>query len=167
MPNNFEVTIPADAFVMPSSAYPSSSYIQERPYLAYDDSTQETAITQPFQMPGTYTGSGTLKLDIHYMMATATSGKVEFEVSVEAVTPADALDLDSASSFDSVNNGVTDPVAGTAGYLMKLTVTLTNKDSVAAADYVRIKVSRDADDGTNDTATGDARLLCVVLREET
>jgi hypothetical protein len=116
-------------------------------------------------MPASYTGSGSLKADIFYMMASATSGKVDFDVLVEAITTADALDLDSASSFDSANSG-DQAVPSVAGYLGQVTITLTNKDSVAAGDYVRIRLERDADDATNDTATGDARVLLVVIREE-
>lgn len=117
-------------------------------------------------MPSAYTGSGTLKADIHYMMASATSGTVNFEVSVEAVTAADATDLDAGESFDSVNSGSA-TVPGTAGYLGVMTITLTNKDSVAAGDYVRLKLDRDGDDGgSDDTATGDAYVMLVVVREE-
>jgi hypothetical protein len=46
-----------------------------------------------------------------------------------------------------------------------VSVTLTNADSIAAGDLVRISISRDADDGTNDTATGDLYLLAAELRE--
>jgi hypothetical protein len=78
---------------------------------------------------------------------------VEFEASVMAVSDGDSQDLDT-ESYDTVNTG-TATVPGTAGYLDVISVTLTNADSLAAGDLVRIKLSRDADDGTNDTATGD------------
>jgi len=45
-----------------------------------------------------------------------------------------------------------------------VSITLTNADSVAAGDYVRIAINRDADNGS-DTATGDAYLLAVEVRE--
>ncbi|MCL4822575.1 MAG: hypothetical protein KJZ57_00025 [Anaerolineales bacterium] len=54
---------------------------------------------------------------------------------------------------------------GTAGYIDQFTATLTNKDSVAAGDYVRIRLMRDADDGTNDTASGDCYVLMAEIRE--
>ena len=166
MANNFELCIPATSMVLPSSSAPTWGVAQNRPYLAFDDTAVEGCRTAPFQMPAAYTGSGTLKADIHYIMASATSGTVNFEVCVEAFTAADAVDLDSAESFDSVNSGSA-TVPATAGHLGVMTITLTNKDSVAAGDYVRLKIERDADDaGSDDSATGDARLLQIVVREE-
>lgn len=165
MANNFETNLPANSWIIPSSGGCSRGVVQNRPYLAFDDTTVEGARSPAFQMPAAYTGSGTLKADIHYVMASATSGKVDFEVSVEAITPADAVNMNSGTSFDTLN-AANQTVPGTAGYLGKLTVTLTNKDSVAAGDYVRLKLERDADDGTDDTASGDARVLLVTIREE-
>jgi hypothetical protein len=133
--------------------------------LAFDDTTVQTASTKAVAMPGQYAG-GTLKASIGYMMASATSGKVDFELSVEAVTDGDPTDLDDGDSFDAVNASNA-TVPATAGYLAVLTVDLTNKDSVAAWDMFRIKLQRDADDGTDDTATGDARVLWVEIWEQT
>lgn len=165
MANNFELNLPAGAWVLPSTAYPNRGVVQNREYLSFDDTTVEGARSRPFAMPAAYTGSGTLKCDIYYIMASATADKVDWEVSVEAVTPADATDLDAGESFDTAN-AADGTVPSTAGYLGKITVTLTNKDSVAAGDMVRLKLERDADDGSNDTATGDARFLFARLYEE-
>lgn len=165
MTQNFVLTLTPDAFVPPSSAHADRGVIQNRPYLAFDASTVEAMYSNPFRMPVAYTGSGTLKAAIQYAAASATSGKFDFEVSVEALTVADAIDTDSTSSFDTAN-AVNGTVPGTAGYLGELVATLTNKDSVAAGDYVRIKLERDADDATDDTATGDARVYSVTIYEE-
>ena len=88
----------AHSFVLPASNAPGLDVVQDRPFLAFDDSTVETAYTKAVAMPGQY-GGGTLKASIGYMMASATSGKVDFEVSVEAVTDGDPTDLDSGASF--------------------------------------------------------------------
>jgi hypothetical protein len=64
-----------------------------------------------------------------------------------------------------VNTG-SESVPGTPGYLGQVSITLTNNDSLAAGDYFRLSLSRDADDGTNDTATGDLYVLAVELRTE-
>ena len=133
--------------------------------MAFDDTTVQTAGTKAVAMPGQYAG-GTLKASIGYMMASATSGKVDFEVSVEAVTDGDPADLDAGESFDVVNASNA-TVPATAGFLAVLTVDLNNKASVAAWDMFRIKLQRDADDGTDDTATGDARVLWVEIWEQT
>lgn len=146
----------------PSSAFPGLTTINARPVLAYDASAQETAywtLTAPQGITGTMT------LVLTYMMASATSGNIEFEVAVEAVTDGDATDLDAGTSFDTVNASGAITVPSTAGYIDQVSVTLTNADSVASGDLIRISISRDADDATNDTATGDLYLLTVELRE--
>jgi hypothetical protein len=93
-------------------------------------------------------------------MASATTGGVAFTVEVEAITPSDAVDTDTADSFDSVNTGTDATVPGTAGYIDEVSITLTNKDSIAAGDYVRFRLTR-AVANAADTATGDC--LCVLL----
>lgn len=165
MANTFEITLDPDAFVPDVSLAPDRGLVQGRPYWAFDASSVRTLRSKPFVWPAAYDGGGTLKCDLLLIAESATSGKFDFEISVEAITPADAVDLDAGESFDTANTG-DGTVPGTAGHLMLLTITLTNKDSVAAGDLVRFKIERDADDGTNDTATGDARLLGVRIYEE-
>lgn len=164
MARTFEITIDPDGFVPPSSAHADRGVVQNRSYLGFDDTTVESMYSKAVQMPAAYSG-GTLKADILYAAASATSGNFNFEVLVEAITAADAVDTDSASSFDTANDGV-QTVPGTAGYLGLLTITLSNKDSVAVGDMLRIQLRRDATDGTNDTATGDARVYSVTIYEE-
>ncbi|MHC4695142.1 MAG: hypothetical protein ACYTFA_00185 [Planctomycetota bacterium] len=155
----------AHSFMLPSANAPDLDVVQDRPFLAFDDSTVETAHSKAVAMPGQY-GGGALKASIAYMMASATSGKVDFEVSVEAVTDGDSTDLDASDSFDAAN-AINAIVPATAGYLAVLTVTLTNKDNVAPGDMLRIKIERDPDDATDDTAGGDARVLWVEIWEQT
>ena len=146
----------------PASNFPQLMLVNRRPVLAFDAATQETAYFTGIAPAGL---TGTLTAVITYMMASATSGNVEFEVAVEAVSDADATDLDAGDSFATVNASGAVAVPGTAGYIDQVSVTLTNNDSLAAADYFRLSVSRDADDGTNDTATGDCYVLGVELRD--
>jgi hypothetical protein len=128
------------------------------PYLTFDDTTVEQARYQGV-VPANY-ASG-LTLTIYYSMASATTGKVDFEASVMAVTADDAADVDT-DSFDTVN-AANETVPGTAGYMSALEIPLTNADGVAAGDLIIIKLERDADDATDDTATGDAEVRAVVL----
>lgn len=165
MANTFELNLAPPSWVPDPSVPPGFGILQGRPFWAFDADTDEILRSQAFQMPAAYAGSGTLKLDVWYMMASATSGDVRLVASVEAVTDGDAVDLDAGESFDS-DNTATETVPGTAGHPSKLTITLTNKDSVAAGDYVRIKLSRDANHGSEDDATGDLRFLDATLREE-
>lgn len=130
--------------------------------LAFDAATVEGCFWRTIVPQG---WTGTLTAVITYCMASATSNKVDFEVSMQAITDADALDIDNATSYDTAN-GITAPtVPGTAGYIDQVSCTLTNNDSSAAGDWVTFKLERDADDGTNDTATGDAYVLSVEIRD--
>lgn len=127
--------------------------------VAFDGSADQTIIF-PFVMPDGY-ASGTLTLLLQLAMATDTSGDVDIDVSVEARDVA-ANDPVNADSFDTVNSQDNNSVPGTALLGFEVSVTLTNKDSVAAGDRVRIKVTRD---GTNDAANGLMYLLSAVLKE--
>lgn len=151
-----------EAAEYPSTNFPQLMLVNRRPVLAFDASTKETCYWT-FIAPAGWTG--TITAEIYYIMASATANLVDFEIAVEAVTDADATDLDAATSFDTANtqSGVTVP--GTAGYLDVVSLTLTNNDSSAAGDLVRISLARDAADGTNDTATGDAYVLAVRISD--
>lgn len=144
----------------PSSNFPQLLLINRRPALAHDAATDETA-QWTFYVPAALAGALTAKL--YFIMASATTGDVVWTVAVEAVTPADAFDLDAGDSFATANS-VTQAVHATAGYLAVANVPLTNNDSIAGSDYVRLRVSRDADHAS-DTAAGDAYLLLVGLQE--
>lgn len=150
-----------------SAEFPTTNFPQltvlanSRPVLGFSDAVQQTATWTGVAPQGL---SGSLTAVISYIMVSAVANLVEFEVSLEAVTDGDSLDLDAAESFDTVNSqSVTVPE--TAGFMSQISVTLTNADSIAAGDYFRLKVSRDADDATNDTATGDCQVLAVELRD--
>lgn len=132
-----------------------------RPVVAYDASANEGArwtflATQGLTAPYT--------LRVLGIMASATSGTVVVTAAVEAVTPADTFDLDAGESFDTANSQVSPTVPATAGYLFLTTITVTNADSIAAGDYVRLEVVRDATNGS-DTAAGDFYLLAAELRD--
>jgi hypothetical protein len=63
-----------------------------------------------------------------------------------------------------VNTGTDSAVPATAGYMEQVSVTLTNADSIAAADLVRVSVARAVANGA-DTATGDCYVLSVEIRD--
>lgn len=164
MANNFEINFDPDCMIPPSTNAPDRGVAQNRTYLAFNADADETCYTPAFRMPTAYSGSGTLKLAIGYHMASATSGDVVWACQVEAVTDADAVDLDSGSSFDTANTA-TVTVPATQGYLDVATITLSNKGSVASGDMVRLAIYRDAD-AVGDDADGDARLMYATLYEE-
>lgn len=147
----------------PASNFPQLMGVNQRPVLAFDAATDETAYWTDIAPQGL---TGTITLVISYIMASATTGTVGIQAQIEAVTAGDATDLDATTSFGTVNNSASTTVPGTAGYLGQISITMTNADSIAAADYYRISVNRDAD-GTaiTDSATGDLYLLAIELRD--
>ena len=145
----------------PATNFPALLLSNRRPVLAFDASTSETAYWT-FVAPQGITG--TLTAVISYAMASATTGGVAFDVALEAISSGDALDTDAATSFDSVNTGTDSAVPGTAGYMEQISITLTNADSIAAADLVRVSVARAVANGA-DTATGDCYALSVEIRD--
>ncbi len=145
----------------PTSNFPQLLTVNGRPVLAFDATTAETCYWT-LVVPAGFTGPFTAVLT--YMMASATTGGIAFDVAVEAVTDGDAVDLDATTSFDTTNTGTAAAVPGTAGHIDQVSLTLTNGDSAAAADYLRISVTRATANGT-DTATGDLYLLAVALQD--
>ena len=145
----------------PTTNFPASTVTNIRPVLWFDATTSETAYWTLVAPQGI---TGTLTLVITYLMASATTGGVAVDVAVEAVTSGDAVDLDAGTSFDAVNAASDAAVPGTAGFMEQITVTLTNADSIAAADYVRISIARDVADAA-DTATGDWGLILAEFRD--
>jgi hypothetical protein len=108
--------------------------------------------------------SGTVKADIYYSMASANTNAVIYCIQVWAQSDGDSADMDT-ESYDTANCSNPTTVPGTAGYPDKITITLTNKDSMADGDIIAIKGYRDAD-AVGDTATGDMELRNIVIYEE-
>jgi hypothetical protein len=124
--------------------------------LDFDDATDESAVFVSIIPEGASLGSG-LKIRLHWMATTATSGNVVWDVSLERMT----TDLDS-DSFDTIASG-TAAANGTSGILTVTEITLTTIDSVTAGDGFRLKVTRDANNAS-DTMTGDAELVVCEVR---
>ena len=144
----------------PSSNYPALTVVNTRPVLAYAASTDETAYWTIVAPQGL---TGTITCVLSLIGNAAGTNSTYWEVAVEAVTSADATDLDSSTSFGTVNTGNV-AMPSTQGHLVQLTVTLTNNDSIAAADYVRISIARDANNGSDNFAA-DAYLLAAEIRD--
>jgi hypothetical protein len=137
--------------------YPQLVTVNGIPALGYDASTNESAVWS-FRLPVGWTGTPTLQ--VQGFMASAVTGDVDLDASVMCVTPGDALDLDTATSYDAVNSTDNTVVPATAGYLFAVTITMTNFDSGAAGDWVRLMLTRDA---ASDTATGDLYVVGATL----
>jgi hypothetical protein len=81
-----------------------------------------------------------------------------WDASLEKLT----TDIDS-DSFDTAAS-VTTTTNGTSGVPNYSTITLTTIDALAVGDGFRLKVTRDADNGS-DTMTGDAELIAVEVQQ--
>ena len=156
------IILPVQSAKLPSLNPSRIEGAQKRWYLLFDDTIDQSCQWQ-FRMPNDYVSSFTAKLQ--FSMADTQTGinKVKFSVSVMAVTPEDAVDIET-DSFDGENTGVkTLDNNQVAGYLKELSIPLTNADNVVAGDLVIIKIVRDADDVVDDTAIGDAELCAISL----
>ncbi len=147
----------------PATNFPQLLLVNRRPVLAFDDTTSETVYWTGVARQGL--GSA-LTVVITYIMASAVTGGVAFDVALEAVSDGDATDLDAVTSFDAVNNASVTAVPGTAGQIDQVSVALTNADAIAAGDYFRLSLARDVADAA-DTAVGDMYVLVVELRDNT
>lgn len=126
----------------------------------FDASTAESLTYNTILYP--YRG-GALTAKVDYSMVSATANEVEWHISIECITPGDTADIDT-DSFGTVDSLV-DTVPGTAGYLDTVSDTSLNGDSCAEGDRIRIKVTTDATDATNDDATGDRELRGLTIYE--
>ena len=147
--------------VPPTSNYATLDTRNNHLVLDFDDTTNESAVF-PGVMPRNYAQQG-VTVYIHYAMTTATSGDIDWDVAWERVGD-QQQDIDS-DSFAAVNSVDNTTVPGTAGNVDIVNVTFTDgadMDSVAVGEYFRLKVTRDA---TSDTATGDAELIAVEVKE--
>lgn len=131
-----------------------------RPVLDFDADANEAAHFSAV-LPKHYAG-GNLAVRLHWMATSAASGNVCWRAAFERLEAA-GPDLDSDDFQSAVEaNGA---ASATSGKLTVTTLTLTALDGAAAGDAFRIAVTRVANDGTNDTMTGDAELLAIELVE--
>jgi len=128
--------------------------------LLFDASTAEQAMWTFVAYPLV---GDTVTVKIFYTMASATTNEVEWVVDFMSVTDADAQDWDGASFASSKNAVVTIP--GTAGYMDVATIdfTLAEADNMAQYDIVRIRITTDASDGTNDDAARDREFRGAIV----
>lgn len=128
----------------------------------FDADTVQTWIMKKL-LPLNYAGGG-LTLRIRFRAATAITGNVDWEASIER-NEADVTDLD-ADSFAAAQS-VIDAAPGNLGDFTEAVITFTDgalMDSLAAGENFRLKIERDADDGS-DTMLGGAQIVWVVGEE--
>lgn len=127
--------------------------------LAFDDTTSESCFFRI--LPKGY-GSGNLTLVLYWYADTDTNtghGCV-WEAALEALTPGDAQNIET-DAFATAQNATGNP-SGTSNGLVSTTITITNLDSIAADDYVTVRIARLPANGADDM-TGDAILVAASL----
>lgn len=150
----------------PSSNYATLDTRNGVPVLDFDSATDESIVFGGF-MPRHYAGGG-VTVTVGWMATdtTVTPHTVSIDVAFMSVTD-DADDLDT-KSFAAANN-VNSEEASASGEVQYATVTFTDgadMDSVAAGEYFRLKVTRDADGTTStDNLTDDMELVFVEIKE--
>jgi len=129
--------------------------------LDFDASTNWSAVFTGV-MPRNYAGGG-LTVYIHYAMSTATTGDVDWDAAFERIGDQQQdLDSDGFAAVQSVDNTT---VPGTSGLVDIMSIDFKDgaqMDSIAVGESFRIKITRDA---VSDTATGDAELVAVEIKE--
>ena len=132
--------------------YPVSGY-------AFDAGTDEDIFVV---FRATSYGSGNLTLKLVWYADTATANNVVWGAQIAVLTPdTDTQNVETDSLATA--NTVTDSHLGTTGQrLHEATITISNLDSLAADDYVTLRIYRDANNAS-DTMAGDAILTQAVL----
>ena len=132
------------------------------PVLEFDTSTQEGAMFLSV-LPNDYGGGG-VTVCAHWAAASATTGTIGWDVAFERIGDG-SQDLD-ADGFGTAATITATTVPGTSGHVDITCVNIadgSDMDSTAAGEAFRLRIRRDV---SNDTATGDAQLVAVDIREQ-
>ena len=141
----------------------ASSPAENIPCIDFDAGASEYMDFPNLIMPKSY-GDGGLTVDLIYSMASAIANQVRWEAALRAIED-DSDDQDVSHTYD--YNGVSDTVPSAVGRISKATITFTDgadMDNVDAGDFFHLRVYRDHDHA-DDTATGDAQLQAIHIKE--
>lgn len=130
-----------------------------RSALAFAQSTSQKCRSPQIHMP-TFTGALSVRLTFAIPV---TTNNVAFRVAVEAITPADAINVNTTRSFDTANTSGSISVPASTYNTKDIVITLTNNDSVAAGDLFTFTLDRDVAIGSN--ATDICYILAVSLED--
>jgi hypothetical protein len=129
--------------------------------LDFDDTTQETAIFTGV-LPRHYAAGG-ITVYLHWAATSATTGTVGWDVAFERIgAGSQDLDADGFATAQTVTAATVDATSGNVKITNVAIANGVNLDSIAVGESFRVRIRRDV---ANDTATGDAELLAVELKE--
>ncbi len=126
--------------------------------LDFDHVTEESAVFVGVVPDNAIVSSG-ISVRILWMATSETTGNCRWGVQFDKLA---AEDTDTAV-FDTATEATT-ATSATNGTPVITTLTCTTVDALAAGDFFRIKIYRDASDTTNDTLAADAELIAVEVR---
>lgn len=132
------------------------------PVLDFDKDADESAIFSAI-MPRHYAGGG-ITVYIHWSADGVTINDVVWDVSFERIGDGQQ-DID-GDGFAAVQS-VTDTAPGTDGFVTIASIAFTDGaqiDNIAIGELFRIKVTRDADNGS-DNLDADAQLHAIEIKE--
>lgn len=135
--------------------------VNSQPVLKFSASSTEQAFFSS-AVPATYSGGG-LTCKVHVTMDTAVAGGIRLDIGVEAKADGEGMEAD---SFAAVQSASEDPVDGTAGNLMIVTITHTHAqaDSPNVDEHIRFELFRDHDH-IDDDASGEMFFYKLVVKE--
>jgi hypothetical protein len=155
----------AGAIAGPSSPYADQTRTDGTNFsyytLNYDQSSDEKAFWQ-FVVPDSFTASS-LDVTIFWTAAAGTAAQlVDWDISTNGLAETDVFDsaLDGGTPDVTINDALI--ATGQVHQTAAGTITSAN-NGWAPGELVIVKVSRDADDATNDTLAADAKLIMVKL----
>ena len=145
----------------PASNFATIDTRNGHPVLDFDTTTGEAAIFSAI-LPRNYAGGG-ITVYVHASLTSAVTGTLGWLIAFERIGDGQQ-DIDS-DGFASDQTITAATVPGTSGHVDILNVAVSNganMDSIAAGEGFRLRVTRDV---ANDSAAGDAELVCVELKE--
>jgi hypothetical protein len=158
------IPYPLESF-LPDAATNFPQYLAQMPAgtfrsaLAFSQSVSQKCRSPQIHMPS-FTGALSIKVTF---AISPTSGNVAFRVAVEAISPADAINVNTTRSFDTANTSGSISVPASTYNTKDIVITLTNNDSVAAGDLFTFTLDRDVSIGSN--ATNICYILAVSLED--
>lgn len=151
--------------ILPASGYPQLDVVTGTNFpvrgLDFDGGSADEICYFVFR--ATSYGSGNLTVSIDWYADTASSGDVRWGAAICVITPnTDTQDIET-DAFATATEG-NDTHLGTTGQrLHRFDLTVSNLDSLAADDWVCLKIYREASDTGNDTMSGDATIVLVTV----
>lgn len=146
---------------MPHANVPAGigfSSTHQRPYLTFDNTTDEYVSWAGILLPDDYVGTPVLNLV--WSATSVTSGNVGWGAQIMAYTPETDTAALITDSPDSSNNQTDAHLGTTADRGHKVSISLTNDDGLAAGDYMAIILRRYSSGVTSNIAE-DVRLWSV------